>query len=186
MKESEIGRKGERAAKRERYREMKGRNERTERGRERQRWTEKGGTNQPPRGLSSAPVQATDRQCMRPLCGGRRGWKRGRGWRTAATHRQLSDGNCCCARAHASLQEYERSNYHPRLAISEESSLAVISPSPTRGGTPTFPYLLRDPFTSGSRASRVGSIVTINTTVDSARFYVIVRSVCSANNSNLC
>lgn len=65
---------------------------------------------------------------MRPLCGGRRGWKRGHGWRTAATHRQLSDGNCCCARAHASLQEYERSNYHPRLTISEESSLTVISP----------------------------------------------------------
>lgn len=33
---------------------MKRRNERTERGRERERRTEKGGTNQPPRGLSSA------------------------------------------------------------------------------------------------------------------------------------
>lgn len=109
---------------------------RRENERDRQR---KGGINQPPRGLSSAH-RASDRprQCMRPLCGGRRGWKRGRGWRTAATHRQLSDGNCCCARAHASLHEYERSNYHPRFAILKESSLTVISHSLSLGEETDF------------------------------------------------
>lgn len=63
---------------------------------------------------------------------GGEGVERGRGWRTAATHRQLSDGNCCCARGRAptGLREYERSYYRSRLR------LAILGEGPTARSDP--------------------------------------------------